>query len=111
MLKKARFNEVLEQYSAHLPVEACHLRGASGGELCAGVHEQMPDTGERFFDTSCLEWLRHMRCSSQLLAIWAFGERDRTPCKMRGEQSWRLHSRITAPRRAGVLMKADARQA
>jgi hypothetical protein len=69
LLKKARFNEVLQQCSAHLPVEACHLRGASGGEPCAGVHEQIPDTRERFFDTSRLEWLRHVRCSSQLQAI------------------------------------------
>jgi hypothetical protein len=59
-LEKACFNEVLQQYPAYLPVEACHLRGVGGGELCARVHEQSPDTHERFFDTSRLEWLRHV---------------------------------------------------
>ena len=79
-LKKARLNEVLQQYPAYLPVEACHLCGVGGSELCARVDEQSPDTPERFFDTSRLEWLRHVCGSSQLLlAIWAFGERDRTP--------------------------------
>ena len=75
LLEKARFNEVPQQYPAHLPVEACHLCGASGGELCAGVHEQIPDTRERFDNTSRLEWFRHVPG---------------------------LHLRITTPRRAGV---------
>lgn len=75
-LEKARFNEVVQQYSAYLPVEACHPRRVGGGELCARVHEQRPDTHERFFDTSRLEWLRHVCYSSQLRAIWVFGERD-----------------------------------
>jgi hypothetical protein len=78
-LKKARFNEVLQQDSAYLPVEACHLRGVGGGEPCARVDEQIPDTRECFFDTSRLEWLRHVCGWSSLRAIWAFGERDRTP--------------------------------
>jgi hypothetical protein len=59
-LQKARFNEVLQQSPAHLPVEACHVRGAGGGERCAGLREQIPDSRERFFDTSCLEQLRHV---------------------------------------------------
>ena len=38
-------------------------------------HEYLPDTCERLFETPSLEWLRHVRCFSQLLALWAFGER------------------------------------
>jgi hypothetical protein len=54
-LQEARFDEVLQQYSAHLPVEARQMRGVGGGELRAGLYEQNPDTRERFLDTSCLE--------------------------------------------------------
>jgi hypothetical protein len=79
MLEESRFHEVLQQTPAHLPVEASHLRGVRGRERRAGVHEQTPDTSERVFDTSSLEWLRHGRSSLR-----------------------RVHSRITAPRRAGV---------
>jgi hypothetical protein len=61
LLEKARVDEVLQQRSAHLTVEACHLRGGSGGESRVGVHEQTSDTRERFFDTSRLEWLLHGR--------------------------------------------------
>jgi hypothetical protein len=88
LLKKSRFNEVLQQYSAHLPVEACLLRSVGGSESCAGVQEEIPDTRERFFDTSRLAWLRHGRFAKTRVGQWR-----------------RLHSRITAPRRAGVLMK------
>jgi hypothetical protein len=78
-LKKARLNEVPHQYAADLSIEACHPRGVGGGELCARFHEQSPDTREGFLDTSRLEWLRHVGCSSQLRAIRASGDRDRTP--------------------------------
>jgi hypothetical protein len=60
LLEKARFNEVLEQCAAHLPVEARHLRGIGGGQSGAGIAEQAPDARKRFLDTSRLEWLLHL---------------------------------------------------
>jgi hypothetical protein len=71
LLKKTRFDEGPKHYPAHLPIEACHPRGVSGGELDAAcLHEQTLDTCERLFETPRLEWLRHVHCSSQRLAIW-----------------------------------------
>jgi len=58
-LKKARLNEVPQQNPAYLPVEAGQPRGVGGCELCRGVHEQIPDSRERFLHTSGLKWLRH----------------------------------------------------
>jgi hypothetical protein len=82
LFKKACVDKVPKQDPAQLPVETCHLSGVSGGELYAGcLHEQMLDACERFVETPRLEWLRHVRCSSQFLAIWASGERDHSPCK------------------------------
>ena len=49
-----------------------------------------------------------MCCPSQLLAIWAFGERDRTPCKTRGRPVGGC-IRASPPRVVPVLMKTDAR--
>jgi hypothetical protein len=75
LLEKTCFYEVLQQCAAHLTVEACLPRGIGGGQPGAGIHEQIPDTRERFDNTSRLEWFRHVPG---------------------------LHLRITTPRRAGV---------
>jgi hypothetical protein len=100
-LEKARFDEVPKQHLAHLSVEACHLRGVSGGELRAGyLQEQMLDTCERLFETPRLEWLRHGLGSSQLLAISASGERDRIAVP----DPWLMHAEIAfAHRRPRVV--------
>jgi hypothetical protein len=61
LLEKTRFDEVLKHDPAHLLVEACHLRGVSGGELhTVRFHEQKLDTGERFLETPRRGWLRHV---------------------------------------------------
>jgi hypothetical protein len=69
LLEKARVDEVLQHRSTHLAVEACHLRGSSGGEFRVGVDEQTSDTRERFFDTSRLEWLLHGLGSSTVPSV------------------------------------------
>jgi hypothetical protein len=108
LLNKARFEEVPKQYFTHLTVEACHPRGVSGGELySACFHEQMLDTCERLFETPRLEWLLHVRCSSQLLAIWPpVNETNRRAGRVVGYAE--IAFVFAAPRRAKALMKANA---
>jgi len=96
-LEKARFNEVLQQYPADLPVETGQLRGVGGGELCARVQEQSPDTHERFLDTSRLEWLCHVCRSSRLRTILGIRQTGPNAVKTRGGQLRRFHR--ASPRR------------
>ena len=110
LLKKARFNEVLQQCSAHLPVEACHLRGFGVGELCAGVHEQIPDPRERSFDTSRLEWLRHVCCCHSVGRSWqSVNETERRVKPIFGAVA-EISSRITPPPSCRFFDEGDARQ-
>jgi hypothetical protein len=68
LLKKACFDEVPKQYPAHLPVEACHQRDVSGGELYAAcLHEQMLDTYKRLFETPRLAWLMRPATGMEIL--------------------------------------------
>jgi hypothetical protein len=62
---------------ADLPIETRHLRGVSGGEPHRGrINEQMLNPCKRFFEMPCLRRLRHVRCSSQFVALSASCERD-----------------------------------
>jgi hypothetical protein len=66
LLEKARVDKIPKHDPAHLSVETCHLSGISGGEPdTRSQHEQTLDTCERFVETPCLQWPRHLRCSLQ----------------------------------------------
>jgi hypothetical protein len=76
LFEKARVDKIPKHDPAHLSVEACHLSGVGGGELdTRPQHEQTLDTCERFVETPCLEWLRHL--ALLLTVFWRYwGERD-----------------------------------
>jgi len=76
LLKKTRRGERPKQDSADLPIKTRLLGGVESGQLHTGrAHEQLPEAPERLFDAACLQWLRHMRYSSQL---WRPGSREET---------------------------------
>jgi hypothetical protein len=107
LLEKARVDKIPKQDPAHLSVEACHLSGSSGGEPdTRSQQEQTLNTYERFVETPCLAWLRHLRCASEFPGDMGVNETTRR-AKPFVDGSGDAFA-IGHPASVGALMKADA---